>query len=146
MDNTTGMQALASFYPWLKPAHVGLVAMSGTLFAVRGLAVLARQRWPMRRGWRLLSVGIDTLLLTAGVLLWTLLQLNPAHDAWLGTKLALLLVYIVLGSLALKRGRTPRTRALAFAAACAVFLFMATVAVGHHPLGLLRPALTGALP
>ena len=104
------MNSLASLYPWIKPAHVGLVTLSGTLFAVRGLAVLAQQPWPMRRAWRLLSYGIDTLLLTAGVLLWATLQLNPVHDSWLGAKLLLLLVYIVLGSLALS----------------------------HHPLGALR--------
>lgn len=134
------MDSLASLYPWIKPAHVGLVGLSGALFALRGLGVLARQHWPLQRGWRLLSVAIDTLLLTAGALLWATLQLNPLHDTWLGTKLLLLLAYIALGSLALKRGRTPRVRALAFTAACAVYLFMATVAVCHHPLGALRPA------
>lgn len=134
------MNTLAGLYPWIKSAHVGLVICSGTLFAVRGLAVLTRQPWPMRRGWRFLSYGIDTLLLSAGVLLWTILQLNPVRDGWLGVKLLLLLGYIVLGSLALKRGRTPQLRALSFAAACAVYLFMASVAAGHHPLGALRPA------
>lgn len=136
------MEMLATLYPWIKPAHVGLVTLSGALFAVRGLAVLTRQAWPMQRGWRLLSVGIDTLLLTAGMLLWATLQLNPVHDAWLGTKLLCLLLYIVLGSVALKRGRTPRARAGAFAAAVAVYLFMASVARGHHPLGALHSALT----
>jgi len=53
----------------------------------------------------------------------------------------LLVVYIVLGSLALKRGRTPRVRALAFVAACTVYVFMASVARGHHPLGALHAAL-----
>lgn len=118
-----------------------LVVTSGALFAVRGLAVLARQSWPMQRPWRWLSYGVDTLLLTAGVLLWTLLQLNPVHDTWLGSKLLLLLGYIALGSLALKRGRTPGVRSLAFVAACSVYLFMGTVAVSHHPLGALRPLL-----
>lgn len=135
------MDTLYALYPWIKWAHVGLVTASGTLFGVRGLAVLTHQAWPMQRGWRLLSYGIDTLLLSAGVLLWALLQLNPLHDAWLGSKLLLLLLYIVLGSVALKRGRTPRARAGAFAAAVAVYLFMASVARGHHPLGALHSVL-----
>jgi uncharacterized membrane protein SirB2 len=129
--------ALAEFYAPLKAAHVGLVAGSGLLFAVRGAAVLAGQRWAMLRPWRLLSYAIDTLLLAAGVALWTLLSLNPLAQGWFGTKLLLLVLYIGLGSVALKRGRTAAQRRAGYAAALAVYLFIASVAVAHHPLGLL---------
>ena len=124
------------WYTPLKLAHLSLVATSGALFAARGAAVLAGRAWPMRPPWRRLSVGIDTLLLAAGVTLWALLSLNPARDTWLGTKLTLLLLYIVLGTVALKRGRTRPVRAACFAAALAVYAFMASVALAHHPLGL----------
>lgn len=128
--------ALAEFYLPLKAAHIGLVSASGLLFAVRGAAVLAGRRWAMLKPWRMLSYGIDTLLLGAGALLWWLLSLHPVHDAWLGSKLLLLLLYIVLGSLALKRGRTPGVRVASYVAALAVYLFIATVARAHHPLGV----------
>jgi uncharacterized membrane protein SirB2 len=131
---------LAEFYPLIKTVHIALVAASGLLFALRGAAVLAGQAWPLRPWLRALSVAIDTALLTAGVTLWALLSLQPIRDAWLGTKLLLLLLYIVLGTLALKRARTPRGRALAFTAALACYLFMVSVALAHHPLGLLRSA------
>jgi uncharacterized membrane protein SirB2 len=81
-------------------------------------------------------VAIDTLLLAAGVTLWALLSLQPLRDAWLGTKLALLLVYVVLGTLALKRAS-----AWAYAAALACYLFMVSVALARHPLGALRAVL-----
>jgi uncharacterized membrane protein SirB2 len=123
-------------YPALKQAHVTLVLASGALFTLRGAAVLARAGWPMRSRWRILSVAIDTLLLAAGVALWALLALNPLRDAWLGTKLLLLVVYIVVGSVALRRGRTPAVRAASYAAALAVYGFMISVAVAHRPLGL----------
>jgi uncharacterized membrane protein SirB2 len=132
--------ALVEFYPQIKSAHIALVAVSGALFALRGAAVLAGQAWPLRPGLRALSVAIDSALLTAGVTLWALLSLQPIRDAWLGTKLLLLLLYIVLGTLALKRAHTPRGRALAFTAALACYLFMVSVALAHHPLGLLRSA------
>lgn len=132
---------LAEFYPLIKTAHIALVAASGLLFALRGTAVIAGQAWPLRPWLRALSVAIDSALLTAGVTLWALLSLQPIRDAWLGSKLLLLLLYIVLGTLALKRARTPRGRALAFTAALACYLFMVSVAVAHHPLGLLRSAL-----
>ena len=129
---------LGTTYLALRHAHIGLVIISGLLFAVRGAAVLAGQGWPMRITWRRLSVGIDTWLLSAGVSLWALLSLNPVHSAWLGTKLLLLLLYIVLGSLALKRGRTPGARRWAYAAALVTYGFMVTVARSHNPLGLLQ--------
>jgi uncharacterized membrane protein SirB2 len=127
-------------HPTLKLAHVGLVTASGLLFAVRGAAVQAGAAWAMRRPWRMLSYVIDTLLLAAGATLWWLLGLHPVRDPWLGTKLALLLLYIVLGSLAMKRGRTPAVRRASYGAALATYLFMASVAVRHRPLGLLAGA------
>jgi uncharacterized membrane protein SirB2 len=133
------MRWLRSLYPLLKPAHVALVGLSGALFAARGAAVLARAAWPMRAPVRHLSVGIDVLLLAAGTTLWAVLGLNPARDGWLGLKLGLLLVYIVVGSVALKRGRTVRRRAAAYAAALALYLFIVGIALAHHPLGLLAP-------
>ena len=125
--------ALTEFYPQIKAAHIALVAASGMLFACRGAAVLARQRWPMTPPLRAASVAIDTLLLAAGVTLWTLLALQPLRDAWLGTKLALLVLYVTLGTFALKR-----SRAWAYAAALACYLFMVSVALMHHPLGALH--------
>ncbi|MBZ8138480.1 regulator SirB [Rubrivivax gelatinosus] len=128
--------SLAAAYAEIKLAHVALVAASGGLFAVRGAAVLAGQRWAMLKPLRVASYLIDTLLLTAGATLWTLLALQPLRDGWLGTKLVLLAVYVVLGSLALKRGRTQATRAAAYVAALAVFLFMVSVARAHDARGL----------
>ncbi|MCC6474592.1 MAG: SirB2 family protein [Burkholderiales bacterium] len=125
-------------YPTLKFTHVSLVVASITLFAARGAAVLAGRLWAMVRPVRMASVAIDTLLLAAGAGLWMQLSLQPVRDAWLGVKLVLLVVYIVLGSLALKRLRTRRGRALAYASALACYGWMASVALLHDPLGALR--------
>lgn len=136
------MPEFAVWYSPLKLAHIGLVLVSGGLFALRGALVLAGQSWAMARPWRLLSYGIDTLLLTAGVTLWILLSLNPVASPWLGVKLLLLVLYIVLGSLALKRARAPAARRASYAGALMVYLFMASVAISHHPLGFLQVWLT----
>jgi uncharacterized membrane protein SirB2 len=50
-------------------------------------------------------------------------------------KVLLLVVYVVLGSLALKRARSRRASALAYAAALATYLAIIGVARTHHPLG-----------
>lgn len=89
----------------------------------------------MQPFWRYLSVVIDVLLLAAGASLWALLGLHPVRNAWLGVKLGLLVVYIVLGSFALKRGRTRAQRMVFFIAALAVVLSMAGIALAHDPAG-----------
>lgn len=132
---------LVEAYPLLKPLHITLVVASGLLFTARGAAVLGGQSWPMRPLWRHASVAIDTLLLSAGVMMWVALSLQPLRNGWLGAKLALLGVYIVLGSFALKRARSRRARALFYAAALAVFLWMVSIARAHDPLGALRTLL-----
>ena len=100
------------------------------------LAVLAGGRWATRSPVRHASMGIDTLLLVAALLLLFVLQLNPFAVAWLRVKLMLLVAYIVLGTFALKRARGTGARALFFIAALACFLMMYSVARTHNPLGL----------
>jgi uncharacterized membrane protein SirB2 len=131
------MQDLATSYQLLKAAHVTLVLCSGALFGLRGAAVLGHHRWPMTRPAKLSSMVIDTLLLMAGVALAVLVSVQPLRDAWLAAKLLLLVVYIVLGSFALKRARTPRGRLLCCVAALSVYGHIIATAVLHHPLGMI---------
>ena len=127
---------MLSHYLSIKLLHIVLVLASGALFIARGAGVLAGQAWPMLPLARRISVLIDVALLSAGVTLWVLLSWHPLQHPWLGTKLALLLVYIVLGSLALKRAPRRGQRAGFFVAALLVYVFMASVAVAHHPGGV----------
>jgi uncharacterized membrane protein SirB2 len=129
---------LAAWYPAIRLTHISLVLVSGSLFAVRGLAVLSGQTWAMQLAVRRLSYSIDTGLLGAAVLLLFILQLNPFTTPWLLTKILLLLAYIVLGTLALKRARTQSVRRYCFVAALLCYGFMLSVALTHSPLGALR--------
>src|SRR3990167_4387512 len=63
----------AAIYPWLLPAHIGLVSTSVALFTARGLGVLAGQGWPMAGWGRGLAPVVDSLLLVAGGSLWGVL-------------------------------------------------------------------------
>ena len=125
-------------YPWVKLVHVSLVGCNGLLFAARGVAVLAGRAWPMQSRCRKLSYAIDTLLLVAGLTLWLILRLNPMRDSWFGVKLLLLVLYIVAGSLALKRSRTRSVQCMSFGCALALYVLIASVAITHRPLGLLN--------
>ena len=128
---------MIEFYPQIKQAHIGFVLLSGGLFALRGLLLLAGQGWANARPVRWLSYTIDTGLLTAALMLLVVLKLNPFVVPWLAVKLVLLVVYVVLGYIALKRARG-WPRVAWYAAALACFGFMYTVARAHHPLGLLQ--------
>jgi uncharacterized membrane protein SirB2 len=127
---------MIEFYPQIKAVHIAMVIASGLLFAMRGAGVLAGMRWPMRLPVKLLSYTIDTTLLTAALMLFTLLPHAMFSNGWLATKLVLLVVYIGLGTFALKRGRTRRTRAFCYVVALCVFAFIISVARAHHPLGI----------
>jgi uncharacterized membrane protein SirB2 len=127
---------MLELYPQIKAAHIGLVLLSGGLFALRGLLVLLGQRWANAAVVRYVSYTIDTALLTAALMLLVVLKLNPFTTPWLLTKLVLLLLYIVLGVFALKRTRTPMQGWACYLAALATFSFMYTVARAHQPWGV----------
>jgi uncharacterized membrane protein SirB2 len=130
------------FYPQIKTVHIAAVACSGSLFFLRGALVQAgRSAWAMVAPLRYLSYGIDTVLLTAALMLLTILPGAVFANGWLATKLVLLVAYVVLGSFALKRGRTPRSRQLFFAAATLTYVVMFGIARAHHPLGWLSKVL-----
>ena len=109
------------------------------LFLVRGAALLAGMAWPRALPLRYLSWTIDTVLLTAALMLTTLVRQYPFVHAWLTVKVVLLVVYIALGMLAFSARRGRPLRAAAWVAALAVFGFIYSVARAHHPLGLFAP-------
>lgn len=126
---------MIEFYPQIKWVHVAAVIASGSLFGLRGAGTLAGAGWPMFAPLRYLSYTIDTVLLTAALMLATLLHQYPFVHGWLTAKVLLLVGYILLGSYALKRGRTRAARAWCFVAAILLYVFIASVARAHHPLG-----------
>lgn len=129
---------MIEFYPQIKWVHIAAVLASGSLFLLRGLLLQAGQpRIAMAVPVRYLSYSIDTVLLTAALMLLTVLPHAMYANGWLTAKLVLLVVYVVLGTFALKRARTPRVRLTCYLLALSVFAFMLTIARGHHPLGAL---------
>ena len=124
-------------YLAIKSVHLTAIAVSVALFAARWTAVLRRQNWPMQTPARRASVAIDTVLLTAGLGLWWTGGWTWQQSPWLQTKLLLLVVYVVLGTLALKKARTLAGKQVCGLLAIATVVQMAGVATLHHPLGWL---------
>ena len=137
VDAGIRVQPVIEFYPQILFVHILAISLSGSLFALRGLGVLAGARWPQAAPVRYLSYSIDTVLLTAALMLLTILPGAMFANGWLTLKLALVVVYVMLGSFALKRGRTSRIRTTCLIAALLVFVMIIGIALGHHPLGWL---------
>jgi uncharacterized membrane protein SirB2 len=127
--------ALIEHYAALRALHIGAVALSGTLFATRALSRLAGASWPLAWPARVASWVVDTALLAAGASLWAALQLHPLQQTWLAAKLVLLVLYIGLGTMALRRARTPASRLAWTLAALTCLAFIVSVAVLRQPLG-----------
>lgn len=132
---------MIAYYLQVKWVHILAVLGSGALFALRGLLVqLGAGAFAMAWPLRLLSYAVDTVLLTAALMLFTMLPHAMFANGWLLAKLCLLPVYVVLGAFALKRAHTPRTRLWCWLAALTVYATMLGIARMHHPMGWLRLA------
>ncbi|MDI9239953.1 SirB2 family protein [Lysobacter sp. LF1] len=127
---------MMEFYPQIKLVHIAAIVCSGALFFLRGSSVLAGLRWPMASPVRYLSYTVDTVLLTAAMMLLTILPGEMFANGWLAVKVVLVVTYIVLGILALRPGRTRAMRAVFFAGALAVYAQIYFIARAHHPLGV----------
>lgn len=124
-------------YSMLKAVHTGSAALSLTLFVVRGAWMIAaperlRQRWV-----KVMPHVIDTVLLASAVALMLWIGNYPGTHGWLTAKVAGVVAYIVLGSVALKRGPTRAIRITAFVAALAVFGYIVSVALTKSAAGFL---------
>ena len=128
---------MIEFYPQIRQFHIFVALLSGVIFAVRGAGVIAGMRWP--RSWlvKWSSYTIDTALLTAALMLVTILPHAMFANGWLTVKLSLVVVYIVLGIFALRRTGT-RGQCIAFyLAALVAYACIYATARSHNPLGAL---------
>ena len=125
------------FYLEIRAVHIAAVLTSGALLLLRGLGLnLFGARWPMAWPLRYLSWTVDTVLLTAALMLTTIIRQFPFVDGWLTVKVLSLVPYVLLGYFAL-RAASPTKRWLSLLGAAAVFYYIYSVARAHHPLGYL---------
>ena len=122
----------------LKHTHVTCAVISFALFFLRGI-------WSfngspiMQQGWvKVVPHAVDTLLLASALTMAFIIQQYPLVDAWLTAKFFGLLLYIILGSVALKYGKTRTIRIAAWLAAQVVFAYIVLVATHHSPLPLIH--------
>jgi len=128
-------------YATVKLIHQGAVVFSLSGFFVRGAASLAGASWVRARAARTLPHLVDTVLLASALTLAWMLRLTPGNAPWIAAKIVGLVVYVVLGVLALRPGRPRGQRCAAWLAALATVGWIVSVAITKDPRGFLAPLL-----
>ena len=123
-----------AYYSLLKQLHLTTIAITLALFILRGAWMMTSSPRLQTRWVRIVPHLNDTLLLTSGISLAVLIRQYPLVNGWLTAKFFALILYIVLGTFAIKRGKSRGRRISAWIAALLVFAYMAAVAVAHNPL------------
>lgn len=121
-------------YLAIKHLHMLAALLSITGFIIRGIGMLIDAGWMQHKLVKILPHVNDTVLLLTAAWLAFSLQQYPFTAPWLTAKLLGLIVYIGLGLVALRFGKTKTVRALAWVAAIAVFAYIVGVARTHLPL------------
>jgi uncharacterized membrane protein SirB2 len=120
-------------YALIKQLHLATLVVTLALFVLRGVWMM-RESPRLQARWVRITPHInDTLLLASGLALSFLMGQYPLVHGWLTAKFFALIAYIVLGTIALKRGKTRGVRIAAWVAALAVFAYMVAVARAHAP-------------
>jgi uncharacterized membrane protein SirB2 len=120
----------------VKSIHIVCALLSISGFVGRGLLMIKCSPLLTARWVKVSPHIIDTILLLSAIMLasqwgWPALQMP-----WLLAKIIALLIYIVLGSLALRPGLPQSVRILAWLAAIVTFAYIVSVALTKNPLVL----------
>ena len=121
-------------YFFIKQMHIGFAYLSISLFVFRSILSIASSPLLQHKLFKILPHIVDTLLLVFAVLLMVVINQYPFVDAWLTAKFIALLAYIVIGTIAIKRGKSTVIRFWASIIAIIIFTYIYGVAETHHVL------------
>lgn len=124
-------------YYLIKNLHVTCVVLSAAGFLLRGTWMLTGNALLQHRLTRLLPHLVDSTLLLSAITLAVMIGQYPFSAGWVTAKVIGLLAYILLGTVALKRGRTLGVRVAAFVAALLVYAWIVSVALTKNLAGFL---------
>ena len=96
-------------YLFVKYSHQIFVAITILLFNIRFFLLWRHPEKPLAGIWKAMPHLNDTMLLFTGLWLMKITHFSPFNAPWLGMKILLLLVYIVLGMIMMRsRPRSPK--------------------------------------
>lgn len=117
----------------IKMLHTFAAVLTISGFILRGYWMMRESTLLQHRATKVFPHIVDTVFLLAGIALVWMLGLNVFTQPWLLAKFAGLVVYILLGMVALKRGKTKEARMMAFVGALAVYAWVVGVALAKSP-------------
>lgn len=120
----------------LKLIHVSCAFLSIAGFGLRGYWMTTSNRLREHRLAKILPHLVDTILLGSAISMLVNLHLSPLAAPWLIAKIVALLVYIGLGMVALRFGRTRKTRVSAYVLALLTAGYIVSVGYTKTPWGL----------
>lgn len=113
----------------IKNIHMACALLSIAGFFARGLLMIKESGLLQARWIRIAPHVVDTLLLASAVILASQWGWAALQQPWLLAKIVALLVYIGLGTLALRGGRTKSMRIVAWLMSLLVFAYIVAVAI-----------------
>ncbi len=116
----------------IKHLHMTAAGLSILFFVIRAYWSVTGSALLQKRTVKIVPHIIDTVLLACGVALSIMLG-AAGMQPWVLTKIILLIAYIGVGTIAIKRGKTARTRGIAAVIAIAIFAYIVGVAINHSP-------------
>ena len=119
----------ADMYETLKMIHIGAAILTISGFVLRSYWMFSGSPKLQLKAVRILPHIVDTVFLLSGIALIVTLNLPVLSQNWLLMKFVALVAYIVLGAIALGRGKSMRSRNIAFVLALATFAYIAGVAL-----------------
>lgn len=112
-------------YQLLKHVHLTTVAITLVLFVLRGVWMMLDSPMLQRRWVKVVPHVNDTVLLVSALWMAVAVWRYPmVFHGWITAKIVALIVYILLGTVALKRGRTKTVRGAAFIGGLVVFAYI----------------------
>ena len=120
-------------YYLIKNLHVTCVVLSAAGFLLRGTWMLTGNALLQHRLTRLLPHLVDSTLLLSAITLAVMIGQYPFSAGWVTAKVIGLLAYILLGMMALKRGRTLAARRRYFGFALLAYAYIVWVALSRNP-------------
>ena len=123
-------------YVSLKITHVSCAVTSYMLFLVRGVWMMRGSAFLQQRWVIIVPHVVDTVLLASAIAMAVMIRQYPLVAPWLTAKVIGLMLYVALGMVALKRGKSKHIRIAAWVAAQAVFFYIVAVAITRNPIPL----------
>lgn len=126
----------------LKLVHTSSAFLSIAGFTLRGYWMITGSPLLRSRPARVLPHVIDTLLLSSAVGMLVIWRVSPLQLDWLSAKIFALLLYIALGMVAFRFGKSMRVKVSAWLLALLAAGYIVSVAYNKSALGFLQPWFT----